>query len=38
MKRTRCNEENVIRPHHAVARVHRGAFNNRQNVALHALT
>ncbi len=27
----------MIRAHHAVARIHRRAFHNRQNVALHAL-
>src|SRR5262249_13179543 len=31
------DEENVIGANHAVARIHRSAFDNGQNVALHAL-
>ena len=37
MERAGRDEQNVIRADHAVARVHGRAFNNRQNVALHAL-
>ena len=36
MKRTGGNEQNVVGTNHAVASVHRGAFHDRQNVALHA--
>src|ERR1044072_933118 len=30
------NEKNMVRAHHSVTRVDRGAFDNGQNVALHA--
>src|SRR6185295_3619280 len=35
MKRAGCDEEYVIGLHHAVARVDRSAFDDRQDVALH---
>src|SRR5258706_3075633 len=36
MKCARRNEENVVGANHAVTRIHRGPFHDRQNVALHA--
>ncbi len=36
MERTGGDEQNVIGAHETVARVDRGAFDDRQNVALHA--
>jgi hypothetical protein len=36
MERAGGDEQNVVGAHHAVARVHRGAFHDGQNVALHA--
>ena len=36
VERARGDEQNVVGAHHAVARVDRGAFDDRQNVALHA--
>src|SRR6266513_2109807 len=37
VERARGDEQNVVGLHHAVARRHRGAFDQRQQVALHAL-
>ena len=36
VERARGNKQNVVGAHHAVARVNGGAFDDRQNVALHA--
>ena len=36
VERARGDEQNVVGPHHAVARVDGGSFHDRQNVALHA--
>ncbi len=36
MKSAGSDEQDVIGPHHPVLRVHRGAFDDRQDVALHA--
>ena len=38
MKRAAGNEQDVVGAHHAVAGVDGGAFNQRQQIALHALT
>ncbi len=38
MKRAACDEQNVVGLHHAVLGVDRGAFDERQQIALHALT
>ena len=37
VKRAGGDEQDVIGPHHAVLGVDRGAFDDRQDVALHAL-
>ena len=37
MKRARGDEQDVIGPNHPVLRIHRRAFDDRENVALHAL-
>ena len=38
MERARGNEQDMVGAHHAITRIHGRAFNDRQNVPLHALT